>query len=198
MISSPLFIIVAESIVTFGPMFQVGCASASAGVIEANVSSGRRRKGPPLAVSTSRSTDVGILAAKALPERGVLAVDRDDAGAGRGGAGFDELAGHDQDFLGGGCDRGSRVDRGKRWADRGSTGDRDADDVGIHRRDLAGRVDPDRAARRERAIRIAMDERGAADAETRWRLPRAQRRRVPATAPTSSKRSGNWAITSHA
>ena len=59
MISKPLFIIVAESIVTFGPMFQVGWASASAGVIDPNVSSGRRRKGPPLAVNTNRDTDAG-------------------------------------------------------------------------------------------------------------------------------------------
>ena len=37
MISSPLFIIVAESIVIFGPIFQVGCASASSTVIASKV-----------------------------------------------------------------------------------------------------------------------------------------------------------------
>ena len=56
MISRPLFIIVAESIVIFGPIFQVGCASASATVIAPKVASGRSRNGPPDAVSTSRAT----------------------------------------------------------------------------------------------------------------------------------------------
>ena len=59
MISSPLFIIVAESIVILGPIFQVGCASASAMVIAPKVERSRRRKGPPDAVSTSRPTSAG-------------------------------------------------------------------------------------------------------------------------------------------
>jgi len=59
MTSSPLFIIVAESIVIFGPIFQVGWASASSIVIASNVSSGRVRNGPPEAVRTSRSTSEG-------------------------------------------------------------------------------------------------------------------------------------------
>jgi hypothetical protein len=42
MISSPLFIIVAESIVILGPIFQVGCASASSTVIS-GTSRGRAR-----------------------------------------------------------------------------------------------------------------------------------------------------------
>ena len=50
--SRPLFARVAESIVIFAPMFQVGCASASAGVTSASSSAVRPRNGPPLAVST--------------------------------------------------------------------------------------------------------------------------------------------------
>ena len=55
--SSPLFIRVAESTVTFSPIFQVGCASACSGVTRSSSSSGRSRKAPPDAVSTTRATD---------------------------------------------------------------------------------------------------------------------------------------------
>ena len=84
MISRPLFIIVAESIVIFGPIFQVGCASASSTVI----ASKRRERpaagtGPPEAVSTSRR-DLGRRpAAQRLVDRAVLGVHRDDLRAAR-------------------------------------------------------------------------------------------------------------------
>src|ERR687896_940402 len=55
--SSPLFIRVAESTVILPPIRQVGCASASSTVTASR--SVRPRKGPPLAVSTSRSTVPG-------------------------------------------------------------------------------------------------------------------------------------------
>src|SRR3954452_7611491 len=53
--SSPLFASVAESIVIFGPIDHVGCASASSGVTSASSSRVRPRNGPPLAVSTTLS-----------------------------------------------------------------------------------------------------------------------------------------------
>src|SRR3954451_13007934 len=56
-ISKPLFISVAESMVMRPPMSHVGCASASSGVIPDR--SVRPRKGPPDAVRTSRSTVPG-------------------------------------------------------------------------------------------------------------------------------------------
>ena len=57
MTSSALFIIVAESIVIFRPMSQVGCASACAGVTAASsLPLDGPRNGPPLAVSTTRLT----------------------------------------------------------------------------------------------------------------------------------------------
>ena len=59
MISSPLFIIVAESIVILGPIFQVGCASASSTVIEEKEARSRSRNGPPEAVRTRRATSAG-------------------------------------------------------------------------------------------------------------------------------------------
>ena len=57
--SRPLFMRVAESIVIFGPMRQVGCASASSRVIVSKVSRARSRKGPPEAVRMSRRTSSG-------------------------------------------------------------------------------------------------------------------------------------------
>ncbi|HTE62229.1 MAG TPA: hypothetical protein VK631_17885 [Solirubrobacteraceae bacterium] len=56
MISSPLLTSVEELVVTTSPMFQVGCASASAGVTPASEARVRPRNGPPDAVRTSRRT----------------------------------------------------------------------------------------------------------------------------------------------
>src|SRR5438270_4883475 len=55
-ISSPLLNKVAESIVIFGPMFQVGCFKACSTVIESNCSRGVSRNGPPDAVRIIRRT----------------------------------------------------------------------------------------------------------------------------------------------
>ena len=52
--SRPLFISVAESMVIFGPICQVGCFSASAAVTSASALSDRPRNGPPEAVRISR------------------------------------------------------------------------------------------------------------------------------------------------
>ena len=60
-ISKALFIKVAESTVTFGPMFQVGWARASAKVALASLSGWQSRKAPPLAVKSSRSTSAFLL-----------------------------------------------------------------------------------------------------------------------------------------
>src|SRR5260221_4602992 len=54
--SYALFTSVAESIVTFGPIRQVGWRSASSAVIEPNVPSARSRNGPPDAVIATRFT----------------------------------------------------------------------------------------------------------------------------------------------
>ena len=99
MTSSPLFIIVAESIVIFGPIFQVGWARASSIVIASNVSRGRVRNGPPDAVRTSRSTSEWTPAAERLVEGAVLRVDGEDRRAGGGGGRHHRLARDDEDFL---------------------------------------------------------------------------------------------------
>ena len=54
--SSPLFIMVAESIEILAPMDQIGCFTARSGVTRAISSSGMVRNGPPEAVSTIFST----------------------------------------------------------------------------------------------------------------------------------------------
>ena len=51
--SSPLFIRLAELIVTFAPIFQVGCLSACCGVAFAVASRSHVRNGPPDAVRTN-------------------------------------------------------------------------------------------------------------------------------------------------
>ena len=59
--SRPLFASVAESTVIFGPIAQVGCASASSTVTPSSSSRVRPRNGPPDAVRTSASTVSGRL-----------------------------------------------------------------------------------------------------------------------------------------
>src|SRR5574337_907468 len=56
MISSPLFMSVAESVVIFAPIFQVGCFNASAAVTWASAALESWRNGPPEAVRTMRRT----------------------------------------------------------------------------------------------------------------------------------------------
>ncbi len=54
--SSPLFINVAESMVIFGPIRQVGCRSAASGVTSCRSPAERSRNGPPDAVRIRRRT----------------------------------------------------------------------------------------------------------------------------------------------
>ena len=55
--SRPLFMSVEESMVIFGPMLQVGCASASSTPTSASSSVVAVRNGPPEAVKRTRRTD---------------------------------------------------------------------------------------------------------------------------------------------
>ena len=85
---------VEESIVIFGPICQVGWASASATVTAASSAAVQPRNGPPLAVRRSRATSTGASGApapsagrerplaafaEALVDRAVLGVDRDES-----------------------------------------------------------------------------------------------------------------------
>src|SRR2546425_1114779 len=64
MISSPLFISVAESIVILAPIFHVGCCSASSTVTVASRAFGVSRKGPPDAVRRTRWTSARLWPAR--------------------------------------------------------------------------------------------------------------------------------------
>ena len=76
MTSRPLFASVAESIVIFAPMLQVGWRRACCGVIAANSAAGRSRNGPPDAVRIEARPPCEVLADEALPDRRMLRVDR--------------------------------------------------------------------------------------------------------------------------
>ncbi len=95
--SKPLFIRVAESTVIRPPMFQVGCASASATLTPSR--SVRPRNGPPDAVSTSLSTVPGALGADQLEQRRVLGVDRQQPRPRRFGQRHGQLAADHQALL---------------------------------------------------------------------------------------------------
>ncbi len=76
MSSSPLFASVAESIVIFGPIDHVGCASASSTVTDSSSSADRFRNGPARRREHDRVDRPGHVPVEALEERGMLAVDR--------------------------------------------------------------------------------------------------------------------------
>ena len=81
MTSSPLFMRVEESTVIFGPIFQVGWASASSTATLARSSGVRPRNGPPAGREHEPGHLVGTVAGpQALVQRTVLGVDGDDLG----------------------------------------------------------------------------------------------------------------------
>ena len=103
MTSNALLTSVAESIVIFGPIRQVGCANASDGVTLASSSAGPSPKG-----SAARREDqtfhlVDAFPHQALPDRGMLAVNRPQAVQGIAAAAVegatDEVAAGDQRLL---------------------------------------------------------------------------------------------------
>src|SRR5207244_13268955 len=74
-ISSPLLNSVAESIVIFCPMFQVGCFRACCTVIFENSLAGISRNGPPLAVRMIRRTSETSNTEHPTPKADVSALD---------------------------------------------------------------------------------------------------------------------------
>ena len=67
---------VAESIVIFGPMVHVGCASASAAVTDAQLLAGAAAERPAGRGEPDAGDVAGVLAEVALEDRRVLRVDR--------------------------------------------------------------------------------------------------------------------------
>ena len=100
MSSRPLFISVAESMVIFGPIDQLGCVSASAGVAAA-ISSVRPVAERPARAGEDDALDVvDAPALEQLEDRVVLGIDRQDRRrrAARAAA-MNSVAGGDQAFL---------------------------------------------------------------------------------------------------
>ena len=106
--------------VILSPMFQVGCCSASAGVIRS------KSRGRPIAERPARGREqdaVEVLAAlplEALEDGAVLAVDRQDAHAAPRRASGHQRPGHDQGFLVGQRDRFAGIDGRQRRAKPGA------------------------------------------------------------------------------
>ena len=132
--SRPLFASVAESIVIFGPMRQVGCASASSGVTPSSSARERPRNGPPEAVRTRPGDGRRLAALEALVQRRVLAVDGEQQPPAPRPRGDRELAGSDEALLVRERERDAVLERPERRAGRPRTRRRVEDDV---RRDFA-------------------------------------------------------------
>ena len=150
--SRPLFASVAESIVIFGPMFQVGCASASSGVTSASSSRVRPRNGPPLAVSTRLS---GSPSLRALEERRVLAVDREQRASApllRARARASPAATRLSLFASASVD--AALERPHRRREPGEADDRVQDEVGLGALEQLGEVAADLRERREPVDRL--------------------------------------------
>ena len=189
--SRPLFASVAESIVIFGPMIQVGCASASSGVTSASSSRVRPRNGPPLAVSDEalRLAELG-----ALEERRVLAVDRDQRASAPLLRRERELAGGDEALLVRERERDAALERPHRRREPGEADDRVQHEVGLGALEQLGQVAPGLRQRREPVDRLRARRRGdeleLRDARRSPRSPGARSSRSRRAGRSASSRQG--------
>ena len=117
--------------VIFGPICQVGCRSASAGVTASSSSARSPRNGPPDAVRISRRISDAVAAVQALVDGVVLAVDRQHRDAAPARGLHDQRAGHDEDFLVGERDRLAGLDRGQHGVERRRARRGEQHDVGV-------------------------------------------------------------------
>ena len=111
--SRPLFISVAESMVTFGPIDQLGCRSACSGVAARDRSAVQVRNGPPEAVRMMRRTSSRRPAVSAWNMALCSLSTGSTVGAGSGRAPHEQAAGAHQTFLVGERDGGAALDRGQ-------------------------------------------------------------------------------------
>ena len=150
MTSSPLFIMVAESIVIFGPIFHVGMRERvldrdRVERLEAALAEGAARRREDQAPRL-----FGPAAAHGLVDRAVLGVDRDELGAALSGLVEDELAGDDQRFLVGEGEALSGADRGVRRAQAQRADEAPHDGIGLR---VAGGLGQAVGARDDAALR---------------------------------------------
>ena len=128
--SRPLFISVAESIVIFPPIAQVGCAQR---LLDGHVRQvGRRAAAEGAAGRREREPVDGArpLAGDQLVQRGVLGVDRDQLRAGGLRQGHHQLAAHDERLLVGQRDVDPLGERDDRRTEAGRPDDRVEHEVG--------------------------------------------------------------------
>ena len=109
-----MFIKVAESIVTFGPIDQFGCLSAAWSVALRISSFDQVRNGPPDAVMMTLVTSSRRPAVSAWNSALCSRIDRQHRRAGLLGAAHEQRAGADQALLVGERERRAALDRGER------------------------------------------------------------------------------------
>ena len=216
--SRPLFTRVAELMVTTGPIRQVGCASACAGVTVAKVGGAPTAK-RPAAGRQDQPAHLGCTAAaKALGKRGMLGIDRHDLTWLRDG--LHERAADDQRLLVGErqgvarsqCRQGrGEADRAGHAVQHGPAGRRTVGQWPA--RDIGGGVGSDQQLRwgegdtgsRRRARQCCLEVGAAPRAtpmtstlnSTAWSASRSSRS-PPLASPTTRNRSGLRRITSRA
>ena len=144
--SSPLFASVAESIVIFAPMFQVGCASASVG---RDVGELVARAAAERAAARGEDDRLRLAGERALEERRVLAVDRDQRSSAALARGERELARRNEALLVGERERHAALERPHRPGQPGEAERRVEDDVRLRTLEQLGRVASDLRQRGE-------------------------------------------------
>src|SRR3990172_8815096 len=130
MISNPLFISVAESMVIFFPMTHVGCRRASSGVILLKLSRGRLRNGPPEEVRKPLFASV-IVPRQTLEDRRGLTIHRKKPDAMGLDLGHHQFPRHDHDLFGREREILPGLDRCKAWKQAGSADHGGEDDIGL-------------------------------------------------------------------
>ena len=174
--SSPLFASVAESTVIFGPMRQVGCASACSGVTSSSSTAGAAAERAAGSREHERVDLLRLASFEALEERRVLAVDGQDPAAAALARSESELPGGDEALLVREREVDAVLERPQRRVDSREADDGVEDDVGLRRARGArsGRPRPPSAARgRRRAASSRRPRRRARapDAPRRSRSP---------------------------
>ena len=128
--SRPLFISVAESTVIFGPICQVGWASAWAGLTARRSAAAIPRNGPPDAVITIARSWSDATPCRHWAMRRVLAVDRQDAAIGPASGLGHQVAAGDEALLVGKGKVGTGGQRRQRGVEPGRADDRVQHHVG--------------------------------------------------------------------
>ena len=151
-----------ESTVIFGPIDQVGCASASSTVTSASSARVRPRNGPPDAVSTTECTARGARPSRHWKSAECSLSTGRSAPAAALPRGERELAGRDEALLVRERERDAALERPERRADAGEADDGVEHDVRLGPLEQLGRVAADLRQRRRSAARSSVEPDAAA------------------------------------